>query len=440
MSIFFAIVLLLSINLACMVAVANVHSEAQCDLLIHVENRTMGRNIDTCTPSVYNNDSNVQPSQRLDISHVSCPNISSAFDYIIMSSNVNNSVNCVHVTLSSNDHHIFTQPHNLSISLILSGSGESITTIQCEYNSTREPVDNATDLLYTLFFLKVSLVKFEMVRFEGCKQPFRLEQVDNVSIVNSRFMQFSDAVFDLYNCVHINIENSTFINNTGHGRVFLPLRGNTGAVSIGYHDNDNFKNDTVPIVLISDSHFINNDATVSTDTFSTSTTAFLNNRFTGRGGSIAILMNLTVGDLNVNISKCQFQQNHAVSFGGAIYLLFTSRELHHMIVIEDCHFNDNVADNGAGAIQVTFNRAEVLSGQPMTAIIRNCNFTGNKAFIGGAVFLFPSLEGAEGNLLVIEDCYFYKNHADETGAAVSASQFAFFVPKDKLVNHRITNW
>ena len=417
--IFFAIVLLLSSNLVCMVTV--VAANVQCDVLMHVENRTMSRNTDTCTMN----------------SNISCPNISSAFNYI--SSNVNNSVNCVHVTLSSNDHHIFTQPHNLSVSLILSGSGESMTTIQCEYETTIKPVHNATGLLYTLFFLKVRHVKFEMVRFEGCKQPFRLEQVDNVVIVNSYFTQFLDAVFDLYNCIHINIDNSTFVNNTGHGTVFLPLRGNTGAVSIGYHDNVNFENDTAPTILISDCHFINNDATVRTDTFSTSTTAFLHNRFTGRGGSIAILMNLTVSDLNANISRCQFRQNHAVSFGGAIYLLFTSKELHHLIKIEDCNFIDNVADNGAGAIQVTFNRAEVLSGQPMTAIIRNCNFTGNKAFIGGAIFLFPSLEGAEGSLLVIEDCYFYKNHADETGGAVSASQFAFFVPKDKLINHRITN-
>ena len=431
--IFFAIVLLLSSNLVCMIAVANV----QCnDLLIHVENRTISRNTDTCTPSVYNNqDSNVQPAQRLNIS---CPNISSAFNYI--SSNVSNSVSCVHVTLSSNDHHIFTQPHNLSVSPILSSSNESMATIQCEYETSQKPVRNATDLLYTLFFLNVHFVKFEMVQFEGCKQPFRLEQVNNVAIITSYFIQFSDAVFDLYNCIHIIIDNSTFINNTGDGTVFLPLRGNTGAVSIGYHNNNNFENDTIPIVLISDSHFINNDATVRNNTFSTSTTAFLHNRFTGRGGSIALLMNLTVSDLNVNISGCQFKQNHAVSFGGAIYLLFTSKELHHMIIIEDSCFIDNVADNGAGAIQVTFNRAEVLSGQPMTAIIRNCTFIGNKAFIGGAVFLFPSLEGAEGNLLVIEDCYFYKNHADETGAGVSASQFAFFVPKDKLVNHRITNW
>ena len=434
MSIFFAVVLLLSSNVVYMVA-----ANAQCNLLIHVENRTRSTNADTCysTPPVYNNNSNVQPEVQPQ-QRFSCPNISSAFDYI--SANVSSSMNCVHVTLSSGELHVFTQPQNLSVSLILSGSESAITTIQCEYETTIKTVHNATELLYTLFFLKVNLVKFEMVQFERCKQPFRLEQVDNVTVVDSHFTLFSDAVFDLYNCIHINIDNSTFCNNTGHGTVFLPLRGNTGAVSIGYHNNDNFENDTAPTVLITDCHFINNDATVRTDTFSTSTTAFLLNRFTGRGGSIALLMNLTVSDLNVTIRRCQFQQNHAVSFGGAVYLLFTSKELHHKIVIEYCHFIGNIADNGAGAIQVTFNRAEVLSGQPMTAIIRNCNFTGNKAFIGGTIFLFPSLEGTEGNLLIIEDCYFYKNHADETGAAVLASQFAFFVPKDKLVNHRITNW
>ena len=333
---------------------------------------------------------------------------------------------------------MFTQPHNISVGIILTGSNGS--TVWCDYETSQKPVRNATHLKYTLFFLQVHLVRFELVRFEGCKQPFRLEKVENVAIIDSYFTHFTDSVFDIYNCLHIIIDNSTFINNTGHGTVLLPLRGNTGAVSIGYHENSNFHNESKPTLSITDSRFIANDAGVKRDTFSTSTTAFLHNRFTGRGGSLAILMGLTIGDLTANISQCLFQQNHAVSFGGALYLLFTGQELHHYVKIEDSNFIDNIADNGAGAIQVTFNRAEVLVGQPMTVLMRNCNFIGNRAFIGGAVFLFPSAEGEQGNLQILENCYFYKNQADETGAALSASQFAFFVPKDNLVNHRITNW
>ena len=416
---------LLSSNLLLAVVGAAVAASHQCHLVINVaENGKTG----VCKPPIpaYDDSSN----------KISCPNVSSAFHYISMISNVT-AGNCVHVNMSSG-HHNFTQPQNLSISLILTGTGS--TTIRCAYDSSSRPAFTPADLLYTLFLVRVAFVKFEMVRFEKCKQPFRLEEVSNVSIVNSYFTEFTDAVLDLYNCISINIDNSTFINNIGRGTVFLPLRGNTGAVSIGYHNSDNFDNNTTPTISITDCCFENNDAAVKDDTFSTSTTAFLLNRFTGRGGSIAFLMNLTVGDLNVNINRCMFKQNHAVSFGGAIYMLFSSRELYHMIIIEDCLFINNVADNGAGAVQVTFHRAEVLSGQPITAIIRNCNFTGNSAVIGGAVFLFPSLEGEEGNLLIIEGCYFYKNHANETGAAVTASQFAFFIPKEKLINHRITNW
>ena len=393
----------------------------RCDLLIRVENSTTGTCIEI--PS--------GEQQQL-----SCPNISSAFNYI--STNVSrSSVNCVHVTLSPG-YHVFTQPHNLSVGFILAGNG---ATVQCDYESIIKPVYNASDLLYTLFFLQVSLVKFEMVRFEKCKQPFRFEKVENVTILNSYFTQFADAVFDIHNCIHINIDNSTFINNTGHGTVLLPLRGNTGAVSIGYYENNNFGNDTVPTVLITDCHFIANSAIVNEETFSTSTVAFQQSTFTGRGGGMAILMNLTIGNLNVNVRQCVFRDNYAVSFGGAVYLLFTGRELHHMVRIEDSLFADNVAEqNGAGALQVLFNRAEVLSGQPMTVLVHNCGFINNKAFLGGGVFLFPSLEGAEGNLMILQNCYFYKNQAVEIGAAVSVSQFAFFVPKDKLVNHRITNW
>ena len=416
---------LLLARLDLLVVGAVVAANHHCDLVINVaENGKAG----ACEPPI--------PAYENNLSKISCPNVSSAFDYISMISDNVTVKNCVHINVSSGDH-IFTQPQNLSINLLLTGT--SSTVIHCAYNSSSQSNFTAANLLYTLFFVRVGFVKFEMVQFEKCKQPFRLEEVSNVSIVNSYFTQFTDAVLDLYNCIHVNIDNCTFINNTGRGTVFLPLRGNTGAVSIGYYNSDNFDN-TTPTVSITDCHFINNDAAVEDDTFSTSSTAFLLNRFTGRGGSLAILMNLTAVDLNASINRCMFKQNHAVSFGGALYLLFSGRELHHMIIIEDCLFMNNFADNGAGAIQITFNRAEVLSGQPMTVIIHNCNFTGNSAVIGGAVFLFPSLEGEEGNLLVIEDCYFYNNHANDTGGAVTASQFAFFIPKDKLINHRITNW
>ena len=419
-----------SMSISLIVLITTLHfavvgaADVQCDLLIHVENT---RVTVTCTDKTSASDEQQQ---------LSCPNISSAFNYI--SANVSrSSVNCVHVTLSPG-HHVFTQPHNLSVGLILTGNG---ATVQCDYESIIKPVYNASDLLYTLFFLQVSLVKFEMVRFKKCKQPFRFEKVENVTILNSYFTQFADAVFDIHNCIHINIDNSTFINNTGHGTVLLPLRGNTGAVSIGYYDNDNFGNDSGPTVLITDCHFIYNNAMVNKDTFSTSTVAFQQRRFTGRGGSMAILMNLTIGNLNVNVRQCVFRDNYAVSFGGAVYLLFTGRELHHMIRIEDSLFDDNfVQQNGGGAVHLTYYQAEVFSGQPMTVLMHNCSFISNKALIGGAVFLLLPLEGSKGNLMILQNCCFYKNQAFETGAAVAASQFAFFVPKDKLVNHRIANW
>ena len=420
MAISFAIALisLSSLHLAVVGARAGA-TAVQCDLLITVENRSTG----TCIgiPS--------GEEQQL-----SCPNISGAFNYI--SANVSrSSVNCVHVSLSPG-YHVFTQPHNLSVGLILTGNG---ATVQCDYESTIKPVYNVSDLLYTLFFLQVSLVKFEMVQFKKCKQPFRFEKVENVTILNSYFTQFADAVFDIHNCIHINIDNSRFINNTGHGTVLLPLRGNTGAVSIGYYDNDNFGNDTVPTVLITDCHFINNSAMVNEETFSTSSVAFQQSTFTGRGGGMAILMNLTIGNMNVTVRRCVFQQNNAVSFGGAVFLLFSGKEMHHMVRIKDSVFAENLVEqSGAGAIQA-FNQAEVLSGQPMTVLMHNCRFISNKAVIAGAIFLFPALERPEGNLMVLQNCHFNGNQAF-TGAAIVVSQYAFFVAKDKLVNHLITNW
>ena len=270
----------------------------QCDLLIYVKNTT-----ESSGCAVLNGGHSDEQQQR------SCASISSAFNYI--ATNANSIINCVHVSLSSGDH-IFTQPVKLNVSLILTGNG---STIQCDYDNVQRVVYHANNLQYTLSFVRVHLVKFEMVRYEKCKQPFRLEEVENVMIIDSFFTQFTDSVFDIYNCMHIDIDNSMFINNIGHGTVLLALRGNTGAVSIGYSGNaTNFKNGSMPTVTIIDCHFIANDASVKANTFSTSTTAFLYNRYTGRGGSLAILMGLN-GNLVVNIRRCLFQQNHAVSFG-----------------------------------------------------------------------------------------------------------------------------
>jgi len=316
---------------------------------------------------------------------------------------------------------------------VLTGAG---STVKCDYVSNVGPVFEPSQLQYILSFSEVPYVMFDGVRFENCSEPFRMEAVRNVTIIDSYFIKFSEAVFDLFNCLHITIANSTFIENYGSGAILLPFRGNTGAVSIGYNG---YNITNIAVVLVTDSSFVSNQARVKTETFQDSTGAFLAGRFTGRGGGLAILMNPSSGNLSINVRRCNFSNNYAVSFGGALYMLLTANEQYYQVTIEDSQFINNRVDNGGGGIQLSYTTAQGLPGYPVTAVIRNCSFIGNKAIIGSGTFFFI-LSPQRYSIATFENCYYYRNEAIETGGAILVSQFAFFEFQEILTSHRMVNW
>jgi len=364
--------------------------------------------------------------------NISCPDLDSALNY---SAEYSDTVaNCVHIIISSpSNFYVIDQPTVLNISLVLTGAG---STVRCDYETNVDPVFKPNQVQYTLFFRNVAFVTFDGVRFESCPEPFRMEAVGNVTIIDSYFTKFSRAVFDLYNCMHITIANSTFIENYGSGELLLPFRGNAGAVSIGYYNYDITSTATV---LITDSSFVSNEARVKTETFQDSTGAFIAGRFTGRGGGLALLMNPSSGNLSVTIRRCLFTDNHAVSFGGALYVIIGAVEQYYTVTVEDSLFVNNSVDNGGGGIQLSFTAAQGLPGYPITAKIRNCSFIGNKAIIGAGTFFFI-LSPKQYSIAIFENCNYSQNEAVETGGAILVSQFSFFDFQEMFLNHRIINW
>ncbi|XP_065898161.1 uncharacterized protein [Dysidea avara] len=383
-----------------------------CDLQIRVDENTI-----TCISTGPN---------------ISCPNLDSAFNHTAEYSGT--IANCVHINLSSSsvNYHVINLPLALNVSLVLTGAG---STVKCDYESNVDPVFEPSQLRYTLFFSEVPYVVFDGVHFESCPEPFRMEAVGNVTISDSYFTKFSEAVFDLHNCLHITIANSTFIDNYGSGALLLPFRGNTGAVSIGYN---NYNITNTAVVLITDSSFIANQARVKTETFQDSTGAFLDGRFTGRGGGLAILMNPSSGNLSINVRRCNFSDNYAVSFGGALYMILSANQQYYEVTIEDSLFINNRVDNGGGGIQLSYTSAQGLPGYPVTATIRNCSFIGNRAIIGSGSFFFI-LSPQKYSIAIFENCYYYQNEAVETGGAILVSQFAFFEFQEILTSHRVIN-
>ena len=246
---------------------------ASAPVVIYIDNSE--RN---CSPSTLKSSCNINVTEygNSDVMSYTCPDLDSALEYI--STNISNYDNCsyVHICLPSGNF-VLSNSWSLNISFILTGHNGAVMSqsiIQCDYNDTQDTniVTNASDLEYTLFFKNVQFVKFEFVQFKSCPQPIRIEQSHNVSVLNCMFTNFNESVFDIYNSDHIRIMDSNFSDNAGTGNVLLPFRGNTGAVAIGYYQNQQ----TNPTVLIENCSFANNKATISTESFLASRHSVLN--------------------------------------------------------------------------------------------------------------------------------------------------------------------
>ena len=252
-----------------------------------------------------------------------CPNLDSALEYIT-TANIANSGNYsfVHICLPPG-HFVLKKYWLLNISFVLTGSGYSgnnllQSVVQCNYNNINPTTiaSTANDLKYTLFLQNVQFVKFRFVHFESCPQPIRIEQSYNVSILYCEFKNFSEAVFDIYASAHIKITNSNFSDNTGTGGVLLPFRGNTGAVSIGYFQNQK----TNPTVLVNNCIFTNNKATISKRSILASSHSVLNGIYVGRGGAIGLLVYESSYNVTAVITNSIFVNNFASGFGGSVFM------------------------------------------------------------------------------------------------------------------------
>ena len=363
-----------------------------------------------------------------------CPDLDSALEYITTVNYDNYSF--VHICLPSG-HFVLKKFWLLNISFVLTGSGYSEnnlhqSVIQCDYNDTNDIniASTANDLKFTLFFQDVQFVKFKFVHFESCPQPIRIEQSYNVSILSCGFKNFSEAVLDIYASAHINIISSNFSDNAGTGKVLLPFRGNTGAISIGYFQNQQ----TNPTILVDDCIFANNEATISKKALSRSV---LDGIYVGRGGAIGLLVYESSYNVTAVIANSKFVNNFASAFGGGVYVVISGDDTQHMVTIENCQFINNIGTLGAGAVNFGL-FSNVHHRFPTTVVIQNCYFSGNQARLGGAINVIPSQ--VEGNVVAIENCTFEMNEASDFGGAITVAAQSLFESMEGFPKYNISNW
>ena len=360
-----------------------------------------------------------------------CADLDSAIEYITRANIANSSF--AHICLPPG-RFVLKKMWSLNTSVVFTGHNEQQSTIHCDY-SDNQNVHSSNELEYTLFVKHVELVKLEFLLFKNCPQPLRTEMTNNVSILNCGFTGFSEAVLDIHNSVHVVISNSSFSNNVGTGNVFLPFRGNTGAVAVGYFE---MKSVTNPTILIENCLFTKNQAK-ATSSYTTSD-ILSGGVFTGRGGALGILINASSLNVTGLIKNCEFTNNVALTFGGSIYVAFDGEGTQHVISINSCNFTNNTGGLGAGGIKLSY----LTNGNhnfPMTTLIQNCYFKGNKGDNGAAIYVLPSsLLGGDGNVAYIENSYFERNEASTIGGAIAISPFSFFRANEALPTYHIVNW
>ena len=214
---------------------------------------------------------------------------------------------------------------------------------------------------------------------------------------------------NIFNSPNVIVHNCTFYNNTSDKFTRQPYKGNAGGLSIGY--NLLFATISLDIINITvySCNFTNNHAG------SLAYELPLNGIFTGRGGGLSLVVNVT-GMVICTVNNSIFVNNFADRFGGGVYISASERStLEQFYFFANNNFTSNAASNGAGGVffaNVVFPSISFSQ----TLVLYNSTFTENKAEqIGGGIFVFSL--GLGGSFVKIEKCDFFMNTAGENGGA-----------------------
>ena len=316
----------------------------------------------------------------------------------------------------------FINASNIHISeLTLSGCGElrTSTTLNAAFNAT-------IPFRAALYFLNIINVV-----------------IDNVAVVNSNGMGV--AMYDITGNVIVN--NSMFRNNSvsSHELHMYPGGGGfsveftycePGVVKLLNTNECETSTNNNSVYLFYNCTFQSNIATTvdkSNTTYVTNAYGFSNQQF-GRGGGLSVFFKGKAFNNTVTIDTCKFTDNHAVWGGGFHSDILDHSKDNTLNIINStfdynkCPFDDAnenyllSVNTGGGAIRIALlffdTRASVLNN---SITIRQCEFSRNSAYYGGAVSYKITKEGdrtVANNTVNFMECMWYKNKA-RTGSAVN---------------------
>ena len=145
------------------------------------------------------------------------------------------------------------------------------------------------------------------------------------------------------------------------------------------------------------------------------------------GGGLAIYYDSLL-KVNISIKQCRFINNVASEEGGAFNVRFAkNNDIMIMIQVSNCIFFDNRAGLTGGAVSIKMPQENIK--MTYKYIFTDCNFTRNKAQIGGGFMIavlitYYALESSATTTANFYNCTFNGNRA-ETSAAVEIYIYKF---------------
>lgn len=251
------------------------------------------------------------------------------------------------------------------------------------------------------------------------------------------FRHHAHGALNIFNSPNVTVINCTFHNNTSSSFFTRrPYQGNAGGLSIAY--NMRFSNRTVDDVniLVKDCVFTANHAAPPTALQLSSTELLAMSIFTGRGGAMAVLINIT-SPVNCVVTDNMFVNNSAASFGGCIYNFAGGPYINHTFLYTNNVFIENSAS--VGGVMTFLSSRRIPDTFSVHTTIKNCTFMQNRAEICGCVNHYPHL-GFTDNLVRFIDCNFYNNSANLYAGAIDIVSYRFFGSRAHQEPIQLTNW
>ena len=261
--------------------------------------------------------------------------------------------------------------------------------------------------------------------------------------------------------MNITMKNCRFHNNTSNSLFTTsPYQGSAGGCSIGYNsaDSSTDSNSTkqpihdnngavyilsVPSlqdgahVLITNCTFTDNSARILPSQTSSSNDALTNSIFPGRGGAVAVLVNIDIPFI-FKFTDNIVMNNYAEAFGGGVYCI-TRRRSNQTYIFSSSTFVNNWGTKVGGlALLYVLN---TLSEHAVHNNVCNCKFYNNNASEIAGAAIVAAVYGIASNIFVtFKECNFFNNMAKVYGGAVSITSYDFFdsIEKQSLVNFH--NW